>query len=297
MAKFCPTCGKPLQFENAEICPNCGVRIQGQPAPIKGEKSPGIAALLSIFPGLGHVYNGDLKRGTIFLIGTFVGFLFFIIPGVIIWIYQIYDAYSTSKKMNAGEIPFEEANTTEIIFYIILLIVAIILFIIIFLSLAAIFSYILLGSNYFSAQKTRETVYEDVYKSYNIQMMGNVYGLASNPSTGIDEITFVIVLAPGAQAMDLTKMKIVFSAPGKNPIILTQGATASTSIFTTQLSTVNSQTPVSSMDLNQQIVIDFKIAPIGANTEMNFELRPSVGAVLPFSKTTPDKITKTNVLL
>jgi len=29
MPKFCPTCGKPLQFENAEICPNCGVRIKG----------------------------------------------------------------------------------------------------------------------------------------------------------------------------------------------------------------------------------------------------------------------------
>ena len=29
MPKFCPTCGKLLQFENAEICPNCGVRIQG----------------------------------------------------------------------------------------------------------------------------------------------------------------------------------------------------------------------------------------------------------------------------
>jgi len=26
--KFCPNCGKPLQFENTEICPNCGVRIK-----------------------------------------------------------------------------------------------------------------------------------------------------------------------------------------------------------------------------------------------------------------------------
>jgi len=27
MPRFCPTCGKLLQFENAEVCPNCGVRI------------------------------------------------------------------------------------------------------------------------------------------------------------------------------------------------------------------------------------------------------------------------------
>jgi hypothetical protein len=31
MPNFCPTCGKPLQFENAEICPSCGVRILGAP--------------------------------------------------------------------------------------------------------------------------------------------------------------------------------------------------------------------------------------------------------------------------
>ena len=28
MAKFCPTCGKQLPVENAEICPKCGVRVQ-----------------------------------------------------------------------------------------------------------------------------------------------------------------------------------------------------------------------------------------------------------------------------
>jgi uncharacterized RDD family membrane protein YckC len=35
MPKFCPTCGNPLQFENAEICPNCGVRIKEPPKSIE----------------------------------------------------------------------------------------------------------------------------------------------------------------------------------------------------------------------------------------------------------------------
>jgi len=38
MPKFCTTCGKPLQFEQAEICPSCGVRIRDLPKPpVKGE--------------------------------------------------------------------------------------------------------------------------------------------------------------------------------------------------------------------------------------------------------------------
>ena len=56
----------------------------------------------------------------------------------------------------------------------------------------------------------------------NIQMIGNVYGLASNPSAGITEIRFIIGLAPGASPIDLTKMKIVFSTPSTTPMILTQ---------------------------------------------------------------------------
>ncbi len=50
------------------------------------------------------------------------------------------------------------------------------------------------------------------------------------------------------------------------------------------------------MAQNQQIEIAFNVTPVPVNTRVNLEIRPGVGAVLPFSKTTPGTITTTNVL-
>ena len=228
MAKFCPTCGKQLPVENAEICPKCGVRVQ-----------------------------------------------------------------SPTKS------PPKQSEGSKIGLYIIIAIVLFVGFIIV----AAVFSYVVLGAGFFTTQKAQETVYkggaqETVYKGVeqsaaNIQMVGNVYGLASNPSAGINEIRFTIGLAPGAPAIDLTKMKIVFSTPTTTPIILTQGSIASTSVFTSKR---NGATNVNSMNANDQIEISFKTSSLKPNTKLNLELRPSVGAALPFSKTTPATIAATNVL-
>jgi len=126
-----------------------------------------------------------------------------------------------------------------------------------------------------------------------IQMIGNVYGLASNPSAGINEIRFTIGLAPGAPAMDLTNMIIVFSTPSTSPIILIQGATASTSVFTTNLSGIN---PVSTINPSDQIEIVFKVTPVPVNTKVNIEIRPTIGASTAFSKATPPTISSVNVL-
>ncbi len=108
----------------------------------------------------------------------------------------------------------------------------------------------------------------------------------------ITNITFVIGLAPGASAVDLTKMKIVFSTPTTAPIIYTQGSASTVTTFNTSIGTLH----VTSMNPNDQVEIKFKIAGVPANTKMTIELRPSVGAALPFSKTAPATIANTNVL-
>jgi len=164
-----------------------------------------------------------------------------------------------------------------------------------FVVVAAVFSYVVLGAGFFTTQKAQETVYKGVEQSTaNIQMIGNLYGIQSSSTTGIDEIKFSIGLAPGAPPIDLTKMKIVFSTPTTGPIILTQGASATTAIFTTKVNGAGAV--VDSMSANDQVEINFMVASVTPNTKMNLELRPSVGAALPFSKTAPATIAKTNIL-
>jgi TM2 domain-containing membrane protein YozV len=111
-SKYCSNCGDQID-EKAEICPDCGVR-QPRAAfyqePVYQQKNPGIAAVLSaLFVGLGQIYNGEIAKGLIFMVAYFISILLaFIFIGIIttpiLWIFGIYDAYNTAKKINAGEI-------------------------------------------------------------------------------------------------------------------------------------------------------------------------------------------------
>jgi TM2 domain-containing membrane protein YozV len=61
--------------------------------------NPIIAAVLSFFiPGLGqYLINKKAKKGVAFFFGTLIGYIFLIIPGVIVWLFNIYDAYMEAQ--------------------------------------------------------------------------------------------------------------------------------------------------------------------------------------------------------
>lgn len=109
---ICPNCRNDLPYKPGEwprgvprYCPNCGFRINDTKNIEIGKsyKNPKHAAILSVIPGLGQIYNGATLRGILFLIGTLLGLLL-IIPGIIIWISGIYDSYQYANKINRGEI-------------------------------------------------------------------------------------------------------------------------------------------------------------------------------------------------
>ena len=74
-------------------------------------KSVPVAALLSLLiPGLGQSYNGKFVRGFGFMIATAAGLVAFILPGIVIWVYGIYDTYTTTREINEGRIPYAPVN-------------------------------------------------------------------------------------------------------------------------------------------------------------------------------------------
>ncbi|MFZ3059684.1 MAG: zinc-ribbon domain-containing protein [Candidatus Methanoperedens sp.] len=103
---YCKNCGAEID-DKAEICPKCGVRVKPISISIE-KKSSGIAAIASFFvPGLGQIYNGEIGKGIMYIIiGIVFALMMFVLIGFILyplfWIYNIYDAYSTAEKINAG---------------------------------------------------------------------------------------------------------------------------------------------------------------------------------------------------
>jgi TM2 domain-containing membrane protein YozV len=124
--KTCPQCGATYPYES-ELCPACGYQVE-VPLP-HPKKKPSIAALLSLFFfGAGQVYNGQIKKGIAFLVVTIIGIFIFIIPGVVVWAYGMYDAAVTATRMNnrtIQDIPTQRGRLALFIFIVLLIYVTV----------------------------------------------------------------------------------------------------------------------------------------------------------------------------
>ncbi len=167
-----------------------------------------------------------------------------------------------------------------------------------FVVVAAVFSYVVLGAGFFTTQKSQETVYKGVEQATsNLQMLGQVYGIASSASTQIDYIQFTVGLAPGAPSLDLSKMVIVVSQPGSTTIGQKTYSTTIASNTFTVTDAADGTSPLPTMSGQQQGTVKFSVSPVmSKNGIVNIEIRPAVGASLPFTRTAPATIQKNQIL-
>lgn len=139
----CMSCNRPLcagcdhRIKAQPFCEDCIVRgvehlrrpsapvaMSGHPVALANAPSPTKATLLSLVPGLGAVYNRQNLKALVHFIGT-VGLLeigdatdlaFFVVGGLVFFLYTVIDANRTARAISAGEDPAEDERRIKWLF-------------------------------------------------------------------------------------------------------------------------------------------------------------------------------------
>ena len=122
---------------------------------------PVVSAILSaFFPGLGQMYNGDrLSKGLLIFFGFTIGSLFYFLPGLLVWIFGMYDAYKTADDMDKGKIRYVPAEKRDIL----LIVLIPLIFMLIMLAVTIHFIYSIYGN-------PEQLLYEMMYYSKTLQI-------------------------------------------------------------------------------------------------------------------------------
>jgi len=65
--------------------------------------NPILAAVCSVFSGIGTLYNGQMSKFAVLLLLMWVGWMICFLPGMFIWVLCIIDSYQTAQRLESGE--------------------------------------------------------------------------------------------------------------------------------------------------------------------------------------------------
>ena len=159
-----------------------------------------------------------------------------------------------------------------------------------FVVVAAVFSYVVLGAGFFTTQKAQESVHTGVQQATSaLEPSGPVTVRAKTTDT-VDNVSFYLQLAAGGAPVDMGTISYTVST---NDRVSTYNSTV------VNLVILNPVTPGNSLEPREMAFVTIPLGvAVGGNAEWSnteltvndkfiVEVKPSIGAALPISRTMP----------
>jgi archaeal flagellin FlaB len=179
-----------------------------------------------------------------------------------------------------------------------------------FVVVAAVFSYVVLGAGFFTSQTAQATVHTGVQQaSSSMELVGNVYGIQSQPNNYLRYCNITIALTAGGTPMDLSQMVVSYTddngGHNANVGMDTAAIGTCTNAFAGGSGTnqkwciaqkinyvTGTATTGAMLDNNAQMVIAVGLPSTAAiNQKFTINFQPAVGAVTPVTRSIPGGLT------
>jgi len=184
-----------------------------------------------------------------------------------------------------------------------------------FVVVAAVFSYVMLGAGFFTAQESQRVVHTGTEQaSSSLEIIGNVYGYATDTSTSaeLNYTVFSVGNTAGGSPIDISQMLVTYVCGNVSEVIAFNSTKASWTGTSTEPGNVSLEnanwtviqtyndvgTTNKLLESGEQFVLAIRLPSTkpATNTEFSINLQPSVGAVYPIKRTVPPNLDTVNIL-
>ncbi|WP_456330214.1 archaellin/type IV pilin N-terminal domain-containing protein [Archaeoglobus sp.] len=174
-----------------------------------------------------------------------------------------------------------------------------------FVTVAAVFSYVLLGAGFFATQKGQETVHTGVKQATSsMELVGSVVarGDTSSDPNKITNVTFTLQLAAGGQPIDLNKTVITVLVPADGDYVeykYSNSTLDETHYQVTWINSLQGDNPDNYLEEFEKAEVLIKLDNLNINENEDFiiEVKPPIGASYPIELKAPPAIDDVMVLL
>lgn len=169
-----------------------------------------------------------------------------------------------------------------------------------FVVVAAVFSYVVLGTGFFTTQKSQETIYTGTKQaSNNLATTGPVIMQATSTDDVVNNLSLTIKLASGANSIDMSKITYHVTTNATDKIYVDANSSSTTAYNTVSRTKLLGSNDNNLLEPNEIYQVTIELVegqthgtiPLSVNQQVSVEIQPDIGAALLLQKRTPAGMT------